>query len=157
VIGLSNTRDIIVWKFDRFKPHRVLFGHSNWIEALVVAQRRPLKERLLKKDMSNLQPGKKTQHVPIDLRTNTICYNDKGLREDGLGKPIITPNAIDELEMYSGASDGAILQWIPNNEPHKDLWIQGELCKKASHSIVCIMHHQELDLLITGRQLKNQT
>lgn len=151
VIGLSDTRDIIVWKFDRFIPHRVLCQHSNWIEALVVAKRRPVKERLLRKDMSNVQLDKIFRPVPADSRTNIVRYNDEGLCEDGLGKPVLTPNAIDELEIYSGASDGAILRWVPNTEPHKDVWIQSELCKKASCSIVCIMHHQELDLLITGR------
>ncbi|KAG0571349.1 hypothetical protein KC19_VG004100, partial [Ceratodon purpureus] len=150
VIGLSNIRNIIVWRFDRFLPHRVLHGHSNWIEALVVAHRRPMKERLLQKDKSNVQPGKTFQSTLQDPKLNTIKYNDKGLREDGLGKPILTPNVQNELQMYSGSSDGAILRWIPDTEPHKDIWFQSELCKKSSYSITCIMHHQELDLLVTG-------
>ena len=43
VLGLTNTSDMVLWKYDRYMPHRVLHGHKNWIEALIVARRKPYK------------------------------------------------------------------------------------------------------------------
>lgn len=43
VLGLTNTSDMVLWKYDRYVPHRVLHGHTNWIEALIVARRKPYK------------------------------------------------------------------------------------------------------------------
>lgn len=148
MIGLSNKRDLIIWRYDRFVPHRVLHGHSNWIDALIVASRRPYKERLLRKDKTDDIPGKeKTRKTPVDTKT---LVTETGVRVDGTGKPILTPNKKDELEMYSGSTDGVILRWIPNPDINKDTWIQSELSKKSQFAIVCMMHHPGLDILITG-------
>ncbi|XP_073396093.1 uncharacterized protein [Physcomitrium patens] len=152
VIGLSEVEhEVIVWRYDCLIPHRVLHGHANWIQALVVAHRRPLTERLLRRDLSNVQPGKALKPAPADPREREIRFNAKGLREDGSGKPVLVPNPAEaELEVYSGSSDGSILRWIPEAEPHKDLWTQEELTRKPSCAIVCILYHPELDLLLTG-------
>jgi hypothetical protein len=112
-----------------------------------------LKARILQKDKTDDVPGKeKMRHLqePEDPRTKMITLTETGARMDGLGRPVLTPTDKDELEMYTGSSDGAILRWIPNPDVNRDTWLQTELCRKAANSIVCLMHYAELDLLITG-------
>ena len=111
------------------------------------------KARILQKDKTDDVPGKeKMRHLqePEDPRTKIITLTETGARMDGLGRPVLTPTDKDELEMYSGSSNGAILRWIPNPDVNRDTWLQTELCRKAANSIVCLMHYAELDLLITG-------
>ena len=42
-IGLTTDREIIVWRYNNFGPHRVLRGHSDWVETVIVAHRKQTK------------------------------------------------------------------------------------------------------------------
>jgi hypothetical protein len=62
-----------------------------------------------------------------------------------LGKDDFIPY---DIEVYSGGGDGALLKW--QNDSTLKTWARSEVGPLLQHPILCMLHQQELDVLITG-------
>lgn len=53
-----------------------------------------------------------------------------------------------DIEVYSGGGDGALLKW--QTDRTSKTWALSELGPSSQHSILCMLHYQKLDVVITG-------
>ncbi|CAM6099734.1 unnamed protein product [Calypogeia fissa] len=196
VIGISVERKITIWQYDRCAPHRVLHGHTNWVEVVIVSNRRAYKERLLMKDMTDILPERKKFAAnkprqamsssassqlpgdPLGPATNPSTPSEEH-KSVGVTPKTATPECTSlasggstsheqmdlsaaeisklppmtvafEPEVFSGGADGSILKWLTHPDPNKDIWMRRNLAPKTNKAITCMLHHTELDILITG-------
>ncbi|KAJ7533731.1 hypothetical protein O6H91_13G061400 [Diphasiastrum complanatum] len=179
VIGSSKKHEIIIWRFNRFGPHRILQGHTDSVGCVVLAHRGQPND--------NMQ---KSSAVDIDFRKekpfssssrNVMCVsskkNQKYLREQSAAgeKGLLDDSSIMEgnrtaqteqketsilletlerdpqaIEIYSGAADGAILKWQRSLHKDANIWTLSEFGVASRHSILCMVHHPTLDVLVAG-------
>ncbi|KAL2631439.1 hypothetical protein R1flu_016125 [Riccia fluitans] len=162
VVGCTLDRKLICWKYDRCVPHRVLHGHSTWVDVLMIATRRAYKERLLLKDTTDIMPErklltrrkslKKAASMSGSSKTDTAAAS---LRTSTAGTDSTSGSADESIktyepELFSGSSDGQINKWCTNPDPNKDIWVYTKIAPRCNLPITCMIHHVELDLLITG-------
>lgn len=60
VFGITYQREIIVWRYNHFSTHRLLRGHIDWVESMVIATRRPAKDRLFAAPAAQASRGSRT-------------------------------------------------------------------------------------------------
>ncbi|BBN08823.1 hypothetical protein MPTK1_4g14760 [Marchantia polymorpha subsp. ruderalis] len=171
VVGCTVDRRLVCWRYDRCVPHRVLHGHSTWVDVLLIAIRRAYKERLLIKDTTDIMPERKKLRKRKSIRNAGTPHSSMSgsslsgaSNTDTSGSSVRASTAATtsssgaseirmisyEPEIFSGSSDGQIIKWIPNPDPNKDIWVYSKIAPRCNRSINCMLHHVELDLLITG-------
>jgi hypothetical protein len=157
----------VIWKYDHCAPHRVLHGHTSWVDVVSVADRRAYKERLLMKDLTDILPERKKYKVTKEALQVGGDQNLRSTSPDRASQtsasPLYTSNlsaeeeselppmtVTFEPEVFSGSADGSILKWLTHPDPNKDIWQMKNLAPKTNKAIICMLHHVELDILITG-------
>ncbi|KAI5063504.1 hypothetical protein GOP47_0022051 [Adiantum capillus-veneris] len=138
-IGLTTEREIIVWRYNQFGPHHVLQGHSDWVEAIVVAHRKQTK---IKEDAMKAASSLKKLFPDLNPPSTKDTSTEINGTEDDEG---FIPS---DIEVYSGGGDGALLKW--QTDRTSKTWALSELGLPSQHSILCMLHYQKLDVVITG-------